>query len=275
MAVTISVCTILKNEAYQIRRFLEDVSSFADEIIVVDTGSTDGTMDIVRDMAKKNSKISPYSYVADGEFHFGKARNFSLRKAKMDYVLLLDADYIMSDDFKSGIRGFLMREQPIAAFIKRVDDLLPHFVEYIELILKNHQNIFYGTDAEYSVHEKLIHSSGVKKFDAIVWHSQRNNHWLHRPQRIFPQLSLEIDRTPKTKTFFGHFLRGIWYGQFKFKKVYFQQKTYRDGLLGFKFAFLRGLYAFLMQLFVGLKPMDGYRYWEDDRYNLKQQNSND
>ena len=48
-----------------------------------------------------------------------------------------------------------------------------------------------------------------------------------------------------------------------------EQKMKKDGKAGFKYAFLRGLYAFLIQIFVGLKPDDGYKYWEDKKYKEK------
>ena len=85
-----------------------------------------------------------------------------------------------------------------------------------------------------------------------------------RPQRIFFQLELQIDRVPKTKSFFGHFVRGVWYFSFRFKKIYFTRKLYKDGALGFKYAFMRSLDAFLVELFAGLKPSEGVQCWKRD-----------
>ncbi len=84
----ISVCMIVKNEQDVIARCLECVKQFADEIIVVDTGSSDNTKQIV---SKFTDKVYDYIWCND----FSKARNFSFSKASCDYVMWLDADDVL------------------------------------------------------------------------------------------------------------------------------------------------------------------------------------
>ena len=90
---TISLCMIVKNEEIHIARCLESVADLVDEIIIVDTGSTDRTVDIV---SKYTSKIYSYPWKDD----FSAARNESFSKATMDYCMWMDADDVLEDSEK-------------------------------------------------------------------------------------------------------------------------------------------------------------------------------
>lgn len=81
----ISLCMIVKNEADCIGRCLESVKQLVDEMIVVDTGSTDGTDEICR---KLGANVYPFQWNKD----FSEARNYSLSLAQGDWILWLDAD---------------------------------------------------------------------------------------------------------------------------------------------------------------------------------------
>lgn len=83
--VTLSVCMIVRDEEAVIERCLKNVSQFADELIVVDTGSVDST----RAIARKHTDIV-YDYT--WQYDFAAARNFSFSKATCDYIMWLDAD---------------------------------------------------------------------------------------------------------------------------------------------------------------------------------------
>lgn len=86
--VTISLCMIVKNEEGVLARCLESVRGIADEIIIVDTGSTDKTKEIA---SRYTPRIYDFAWVDD----FAKARNFAFSKASLEYVLWLDADDII------------------------------------------------------------------------------------------------------------------------------------------------------------------------------------
>jgi len=85
---TISFCMIVKNEAANITDCLESIKDIADEIIVVDTGSTDDTKKVV---SKYTNKIYDFNWIDD----FSAARNFSLSKAFCDWICWIDADDIL------------------------------------------------------------------------------------------------------------------------------------------------------------------------------------
>jgi len=267
---TISVCASVRDEKEAIEGYIESLVGFADEIVLSDTGSADNTIEIIKSMQEKYPnliKLVCFDY--EGGFHYGEAKNNALKYATKDYSMILDADERLGKDFKSQIKQFLNDEKPTVVSIRRADDLLTHFIESVERIVKTGENIRFGVDSENKVHEQFIHKHSVKTFEPPIWHIQRTTHWLNNPHKKFFYLELEIDRTPKTKSFFGHLLRGLWMFQFKFKKVYFNQKMKKDGKAGFKYAFLRGLYAFLIQFFVGLKPNNDYKYWESKKYKEK------
>jgi glycosyltransferase involved in cell wall biosynthesis len=86
---TISLCMIVKNEQDNIAKCIASVKGLVDEIIVVDTGSTDMTKAKAEEF---NARI--YDFVWTG--NFGEARNFSLSKALCDWILILDADEVIS-----------------------------------------------------------------------------------------------------------------------------------------------------------------------------------
>lgn len=263
---TISICTIVKNEENQIQGFLFSLVDFADEIIVVDTGSSDRTLAIIADFAGRHEHIKLYAYSYEGKFHYGIAKNFSIRQATKDFIIILDADERLSDEFKENIRDFLKKEDPVVAKVKRVDDYISHLVDHPERIIENHQQISYKTDESGRVHERLDHSQEVKEFYFTLWHCQRWNHYVWRPQRILFQLELQIERVPRTKSFLGHCMRGVWYFVYRFKKLFIHRQLYKDGVAGFKYSFIRALDAFFIELFAGLKPKKEYKYWEDPNY---------
>lgn len=81
----ISSCLIVKNEAENIVRCLESIKDISDEIIVVDTGSTDNTKEIALSYGAK-------IYDFEWNDNFSDARNFALSKANGDWIIFLDAD---------------------------------------------------------------------------------------------------------------------------------------------------------------------------------------
>lgn len=251
---TISVCASMKNERLRIERYIAALVGFADEIILSDTGSTDDTLAIAERLRNEHPElIKIFHYKYEGSFHYGRAKNFAIEKATKDFILVLDLDELPSDEFKKGIRDFLSAKHPEVVKIIRKDERLPHYTEQIERIIANGKDIFYGTSDADKVHEQFVHEYIADLFTPPIWHCQGRDHWLNNPHYRFFYLQLEIERTPRTKSFFGHFLRGCWMFWYKFRRVYWTQGMRKDGRDGFKYAFLRALYAFLIQFFVGLK----------------------
>ena len=85
---SISLCLIAKNEEEVIGRCIESVIDIIDEIIVVDTGSTDKTIEVAE---KYGAKVYNFTWIDD----FAAARNYSFSKASKEYIFWLDADDIL------------------------------------------------------------------------------------------------------------------------------------------------------------------------------------
>ncbi|WP_410993782.1 glycosyltransferase [Bacillus cereus] len=83
--ITISLCMIVKNEEDNLEKCLQSIKGIPDEIIIVDTGSTDRTKEIA---------LQWTLHVLDFEWHddFSAARNFAFQKATKEYIFWLDAD---------------------------------------------------------------------------------------------------------------------------------------------------------------------------------------
>ncbi|MBG9612227.1 tetratricopeptide repeat-containing glycosyltransferase family 2 protein [Bacillus cereus] len=86
--VTISLCMIVKDEEQVLERCLQSIKEIPDEIIIVDTGSTDKTKKIAKKWTKH---VYDFKWVYD----FSAARNEAFRHATMDYIFWLDADDIL------------------------------------------------------------------------------------------------------------------------------------------------------------------------------------
>jgi GT2 family glycosyltransferase len=89
--ISISLCMIVKNEEEVLARCLECVKDIADEIIIVDTGSTDKTKIIA---GHYTDKIYDFTWIDD----FAAARNYAFQQASKEYILWLDADDIIMEE---------------------------------------------------------------------------------------------------------------------------------------------------------------------------------
>ncbi len=265
---TISVCATVNTEEKRIDEFITSLLDFADEIVISDTGSLDRTPQIIQSYIDKGiTKLHLHHYKSPGDFHFGLAKNFVMSKCSMDYILVLDADERLSEGFKSNIRSFLLQNKPEVVTIVRCDDFLSGFEEVIERMVRRGNGVMHGIDLDSRVHEHLMHNFKSYVFPYPVWHCQREKHWLLRPHSRFYYLGIEIDRTPKTKSFFGHLLRGLWKFQYKFKKIYFHKKMRLENE-GLRYALFRALYDLMIEFFVGLKR-ENYIYWETPEYKKR------
>lgn len=95
----ISLCMIVRDEEATLARCLESVGSAVEEIVIVDTGSTDATKDIAR---RFTDRVVDFAWQDD----FALARNFAFSLATKDFILWLDADDVLDDagkfcDFKA------------------------------------------------------------------------------------------------------------------------------------------------------------------------------
>lgn len=104
----LAVAMIAKNEQDMIQTSLESVRE-ADEIVVVDTGSTDNTCRIIRELGWPNIRLFEGEYKWND--HFAEARNFALSKVTMPWVLSIDADNVLQQDGIPVIRTMINRAE--------------------------------------------------------------------------------------------------------------------------------------------------------------------
>ncbi len=114
MGTTVSLCMIVRNEAQNIRRCLESVAGAVDEIIVVDTGSTDETCQIAREAGAR-----VYRFLWNE--NFSDARNFSLEQAKGDWILFLDADEELAGESREVLKKLVAEETVEGYFVKIIN----------------------------------------------------------------------------------------------------------------------------------------------------------
>lgn len=128
--ITISLCMIVKNEEAILSRCLDSLKGLMDEIIIVDTGSTDRTREIA---ARYTDKLYDFEWTDD----FSAARNFAFSKAGMEYIYSADADEVLEGENRE--RFFLLKE-----------NLLPE-IEIVQMKYGNQLQFgtVYNFDQEY------------------------------------------------------------------------------------------------------------------------------
>ena len=117
----LSVCLIVKNEARHLDRCLTSVRGLADEIVVVDTGSTDATVDIAR---AHGARVCHFEWQDD----FSLAKNFSIAQATGDWILSLDGDESISRRDHDAIRAAMHRDDTDAVLVAQRHYLPPDTV---------------------------------------------------------------------------------------------------------------------------------------------------
>lgn len=118
--MSLSVCIITLNEEANLARTLKSVKDIADEIVVVDSGSTDATVSMAQSFGAKVF-VEPWK-------GFARQKNSSLEKAGCDWILSLDADEEVSPELAASIKGLLKSAQP------------PSFAGYT----MNRRNMYFG-----------------------------------------------------------------------------------------------------------------------------------
>ncbi len=225
----LSVVIITKNEAHNIRRCLESVR-WADEIIVVDSGSTDATVAIA-------FEFTPHVFTMDWQ-GYGIQKQRALLKATGDWVLNLDADESVSEGLKAEIQR-VMLDPSIDAY--RIPIQMSFYGEALQYSSspKRHIRLFKREGACYSndiVHEKIVLTklARVGKLPTPILHSsfQDVSHALYKINR-YSSYSAKIKIENKQSTTLFKTVAGtVW----MFLRCYLLQRGIMDGRAGFLMA---------------------------------------
>ena len=129
--ISISMCMIVKNEQDILARCLDSYAGTYDELIIVDTGSTDNTKEIA---AHYTDKIYDFEWIND----FSAARNFAFSKAGCDYIFSADADEVLDDTNNYALRELKHMLLPEIDIVQMYDAMFELYK--IKAFLKN-QNL--------------------------------------------------------------------------------------------------------------------------------------
>lgn len=162
---TISVCMMVKNEEEFLPRCLSSIKSLADEIIVVDTGSTDKTIGIAE---RFGCRVHKFPWSGD----FSAARNESLKYAQCDWVFIIDADEELAPGETDKVRFFINRPDAellsISVYNKSLETgVVSSFLPSIRLFRRSLNLRYFGI-----VHNRLHLPDGasVARSDVSLFH---------------------------------------------------------------------------------------------------------
>ncbi len=181
---------IVKNEARCLARCLASIRSIVDEIILVDTGSTDNTVDIARTF---DAKISRFEWVND----FSAARNYSLSRATGDWILVLDADEHAGGALGVEIREFI-RRPPAIGRLKIISDFRRHGVE---LRSQSFVSRLFPRDVRWQgrIHEQVVSALPRVNLKSELWHDGYLE--TKKSDRNIQLLRAELEREPENPYF--------------------------------------------------------------------------
>ncbi|WP_113926991.1 glycosyltransferase family 2 protein [Bacillus sp. P14.5] len=209
--VTISLCMIVKDEEATLWNCLDSVKDIADEIIIVDTGSTDRSKEIASEFT---DKIYDFEWVGN----FEPARNFSFKHATMDYILWLDADDVLLEEDQ---KKFLELKKDLDPSVDSVSMIYNYgFDEYGNVTLSFRRNRLVKRSRNFQwegdCHVYLVVSGEILDTDICVSH-KRVHHSTGRNLAIYEK-RLEKGDSFSPRDFYyygnelsenGHFERAI------------------------------------------------------------------
>lgn len=157
----ISFIVMVRNQANNIQNCLDSIYDCADEIIVVDTGSIDATLNILHKKSLNNDKLKLFRY--KWQDNFSDVRNFSLKQATCDWVFFIDADEILDekrDSLCRYLKSFKNWQRPVISVFRTSKLDVGETYEYEDRIFRNDGMFhFYGY-----VHEEIrFANNGVPK----------------------------------------------------------------------------------------------------------------
>lgn len=236
----LSVIILTNNEEDVIEGCLQSVK-WADEVIVVDSGSNDKTKII----AKKFTKNIYYKKWLG----FAKQRNYAMTKAKNDWILMIDADERVSKKLKKEIISVIKKNLDNIYSIPFKNIFLGKEMQHGGWNPEYHIRLFKKKSARYDennhIHETLSSKSPVRELKSFIYHlshrSIEENLLKTREYAILESLQMYKKNAPKV-TAVNLFLNTITH----FFERYIRAKGYKDGIEGF----IEATYQAFSQIFI-------------------------
>lgn len=162
----LSLAMIVKNEEEKLARCLNSVKDYVDEIVIVDTGSTDRTKEIAQSFG---AKIYDFEWCKD----FSKARNFSIEKTTGDYVLVLDADNVLLQFDKQGVLSALEGKKVLG-----LAEIINHYTQNGQkMVHRSFAGAIFPKEARYTgaIHEQVDLSYPRVRLPISIFHDGYEN----------------------------------------------------------------------------------------------------
>lgn len=224
MNTDLSVVIIVKNAEETMRECLESVT-FADEVILVDSGSTDKTKEIAAEFP--NVKLSHQDWLG-----FGKQKQYAVSLASHNWVLCLDADEMVSDNLREEIIQTLQNpSHHVYCFLRR-NLFMGRWLRYGENLKDNVTRLFHKDHAkwsDHSVHEHVQTDEAIFKLKGHLMHKsavsledymRKGNHYT----------SIQASEIAFKKSLI---FKIIFNPMMRFLKFYIIRLGFLDGLAGF------------------------------------------
>ncbi|OGS98070.1 MAG: glycosyl transferase family 2 [Gallionellales bacterium RIFCSPLOWO2_12_FULL_59_22] len=237
----LSVILIAKNEAANLRACLEAVA-WADEIVVVDSGSTDGTLDIAREFTGK-------VYVHAEWPGFGKQKNRALDYASGDWVLSLDADERVTPELRAEIEAVLASPQASGYEIPRLSSFCGRFMRhsgwYPDYVLRLFRRGS-GRFDDAPVHEAVrLEGKAARLKTPLLHYSYRDfDDVLDKLNRYSSAAAAVQEQRGKR----GGLATAVGHGLWSFIRTYFLRAGFLDGREGFMLAVLNAEHSYYRYL---------------------------
>ena len=229
MKSTLSVIVIVKNEEHDIRDCLQSVT-WADEIIVLDSGSFDNTLSIAKEYTEK-------IYTAPDWQGFGVQKNRALAYASCDWILSLDADERVSEALYQEIENVIRSGGPSVYKLPRLSSFCGKFIRHSGWWPDYVARLFKRGSASFSndlVHERLVFQGVAAELTEPLLHVTYKD--LDEVISKINQYSTLGAKNSYQKGKRGSLISAIAHGFWAFIRTYFFRFGFLDGAEGFMLA---------------------------------------
>lgn len=221
----LSVIIITKNAEKDIRKCLESIA-WANEIIILDSGSTDETLTIAK-------KFTDKIYETDWP-GFGPQKNRALAKASCDWVLSIDADEWLSPDLEQEIKFKLSNPDAEAYEIKRSSIFLNKIIKFGSWRNDIVTRLFKKDCGQFTqnlVHERVIINGKTKRLKSHLYHHPYKN--LDEVLNKINLYSTYSAHEKQAKAQNGNLIKALIHGLWMFIRCYVLKFGFLDGKQGF------------------------------------------
>lgn len=227
---TLAVAIIAKNEALHLKACLDTVKDWVDEIVVLDSGSTDNTEEIARSFTDK-------FYVNGNWPGFGPQRQLAQSYVESDYVLWLDADERVTPELKESIIEAVSKNQPNLIYqFPRLSWVFGRYIRHCGWYPDKVIRLYPTKLTQYNdalVHEKVEVTSSMQvqilKGDAIHYTYNDINHYLVKSAGYAKAWAEQREKKGKSSSI----SQGMLHALGCFLKMYVFKAGFLDGKQGF------------------------------------------